>query len=43
MAVTQAYLALSEVLGHVDLLVDRGEVAEDVQDGVVTFRPVAGD
>ena len=42
-AVTQAYLALSEVLGHVDLLVDRGEVAEDVRDGVVTFRPVAGD
>jgi glyoxylase-like metal-dependent hydrolase (beta-lactamase superfamily II) len=41
-AVTQAYLALSEVLGHVDLLVDRGEVAEDVQDGVVTFRPAAG-
>src|SRR5919201_1047460 len=27
-AVTQAYLALSEVLGHVDLLVDRGEVIE---------------
>ena len=38
-AITQAYLALSEVLGHVDLLLDRGAVAEDEQDGVVTFRP----
>ena len=27
-AVTQAYLTLSEVLGHVDLLLDRGEVRE---------------
>jgi glyoxylase-like metal-dependent hydrolase (beta-lactamase superfamily II) len=37
-AVTQAYLTLSEVLGHVDLLLDRGEVAE-VEDeaGVVRF------
>jgi glyoxylase-like metal-dependent hydrolase (beta-lactamase superfamily II) len=28
-AVTQAYLTLSEVLGHVDLLVDAGRVIED--------------
>ena len=27
-AVTQAFLTLSEVLGHVDLLIDRGEVRE---------------
>jgi glyoxylase-like metal-dependent hydrolase (beta-lactamase superfamily II) len=36
-AVTQAYLTLSEVLGHVDLLLERGEVVEVVQDGVVRF------
>ena len=41
-AVTQAYLTLCEVLGHVDLLVDRGVVVEDVRDEVVTFRPAAG-
>jgi glyoxylase-like metal-dependent hydrolase (beta-lactamase superfamily II) len=38
-AVTQAYLTLSEVLGHVDLLLDEGRVVEVEQDGVVTFRP----
>ena len=27
-AVTQAFLTLSEVLGHVDLLLERGEVVE---------------
>jgi glyoxylase-like metal-dependent hydrolase (beta-lactamase superfamily II) len=36
-AVTQAYLTLSEVLGHVDLLLERGEVAEVEDDGVVRF------
>jgi glyoxylase-like metal-dependent hydrolase (beta-lactamase superfamily II) len=36
-AVTQAYLTLSEVLGHVDLLLARGEIVEDEQDGVVRF------
>ena len=36
-AVTQAYLTLSEVLGHVDLLLDAGEVVEVEQDGVVRF------
>jgi glyoxylase-like metal-dependent hydrolase (beta-lactamase superfamily II) len=36
-AVTQAYLTLSEVLGHTDLLVDAGRVAENEQDGVVRF------
>ena len=39
-ALTQAYLTLSEVLGHVDLLLDRGELVEDVDDdGVARFRP----
>jgi glyoxylase-like metal-dependent hydrolase (beta-lactamase superfamily II) len=36
-AVTQAYLTLSEVLGHVDLLLERGEVSEQVTDDVVRF------
>jgi glyoxylase-like metal-dependent hydrolase (beta-lactamase superfamily II) len=36
-AVTQAYLTLSEVLGHVDLLLDDGSVAEEETDGVVRF------
>ena len=40
-AVTQAYLTLSEVLGHVDLLLDRGDVVEDEVAGVVRFRATA--
>jgi glyoxylase-like metal-dependent hydrolase (beta-lactamase superfamily II) len=36
-AVTQAFLTLSEVLGHVDLLIERGEVVEEESDGVVRF------
>jgi len=36
-AVTQAYLTLSEVLGHVDLLVSAGRVVEQRGDGVVRF------
>jgi glyoxylase-like metal-dependent hydrolase (beta-lactamase superfamily II) len=36
-AVTQAFLTLSEVLGHVDLLLDRGAVEEVEADGVVRF------
>jgi glyoxylase-like metal-dependent hydrolase (beta-lactamase superfamily II) len=34
-AVTQAYLTLSEVLGHVDLLTAEASVVEDERDGVV--------
>ena len=41
-AVTQAFLTLSEVLGHVDLLIERGEVVEDEDDGVVQFTPRSG-
>ena len=36
-AVTQAYLTLSEVLGHVDLLAERGQVSEVEAGGVVRF------
>lgn len=38
-AVTQAYLTLSEVLGHVDLLLEDGLVSEHESDGVVSFHP----
>jgi glyoxylase-like metal-dependent hydrolase (beta-lactamase superfamily II) len=38
-AVTQAYLTLSEVLGHTDLLLDEGRVREAEKDGVVAFEP----
>ena len=36
-AVTQAYLTLSEVLGHVDLLLERGAVVEEELGGVIRF------
>jgi glyoxylase-like metal-dependent hydrolase (beta-lactamase superfamily II) len=36
-AVTQAYLTLSEVLGHMDLLINAGRVVEQEADGVVRF------
>jgi glyoxylase-like metal-dependent hydrolase (beta-lactamase superfamily II) len=36
-AVTQAYLTLSEVLGHVDLLLADGRIAEQESGGVVRF------
>jgi DNA-binding transcriptional ArsR family regulator len=39
-AVTQAFLTLSEVLGHVDLLLRDGAVLEEEQGGVVRFRAV---
>jgi len=40
-AVTQAYLTLSEVLGHADLLVADGRVVEEMgDDGVVRLRGV---
>jgi glyoxylase-like metal-dependent hydrolase (beta-lactamase superfamily II) len=38
-AVTQAYLTLSEVLGHVDLLLDRGEIRESEVGGVIRYEP----
>ncbi len=37
-AVTQAYLTLSEVLGHVDLLANDGRVREVDRDGVSVFE-----
>jgi glyoxylase-like metal-dependent hydrolase (beta-lactamase superfamily II) len=39
-AVTQAYLALSEVIGHVDILMNAGRVREHEEDGVVRFEAV---
>jgi glyoxylase-like metal-dependent hydrolase (beta-lactamase superfamily II) len=36
-AVTQAYLTLSEVLGHADLLLADGRAVEEERDGVVRF------
>lgn len=36
-AVTQAFLTLSEVLGHMDLLVDAGQVVEDRSEHVIRF------
>jgi len=37
-AVTQAYLTLSEVLGHIDLLLRDGRVVEEEHDGLARFR-----
>ena len=39
-AVTQAYLTLSEVIGHTDLLVNEGRVREVEDGGVVRFEAV---
>jgi glyoxylase-like metal-dependent hydrolase (beta-lactamase superfamily II) len=39
-AVTQAFLTLSEVLGHVDLLVERGQASEVETGGVIRFQAV---
>jgi ATP phosphoribosyltransferase regulatory subunit HisZ len=36
-AVTQAYLTLSEVLGHVDLLLNDRRIVEEDEAGVVRF------
>jgi glyoxylase-like metal-dependent hydrolase (beta-lactamase superfamily II) len=37
-ALTQAYLTLSEVLGHIDLLAERGQLAEEDDGAVIRFR-----
>ena len=42
-AVTQAYLTLSEIIGHVDLLLDEGRVAETVEGDVIRYEAVGGD
>ena len=36
-AVTQAYLTISEVLGHVDLLLGDGRAVEQIKDGIARF------
>jgi glyoxylase-like metal-dependent hydrolase (beta-lactamase superfamily II) len=40
-AVTQAYLTLSEVLGHMDILMNGGRVRELEEDGVVRYEAAA--
>ena len=40
LALTQAYLTLSEVLGHVDLLIADGSVREEEHDGVAVFSAI---
>ena len=40
-AVTQAYLTLSEVLGHLDLLLRDGRAEEEQHDGISRFRAVS--
>ena len=37
-AVTQAYLTLSEVLGHLDVLANEGRVQETEREGIVVFE-----
>ena len=39
-AVSQAYLTLSEVIGHTDILVSEGRVREVEEDGVVRYEAV---
>jgi glyoxylase-like metal-dependent hydrolase (beta-lactamase superfamily II) len=41
-AVTQAFLTISEVLGHMDLLVRDGLAAETEEDGVIRFEATGG-
>ena len=40
-AVTQAFLTLSEVVGHVDLLINEGRVREVADGDVVRFEAIA--
>src|SRR5215210_6594526 len=40
-AVTQAYLTLSEVLGHVDLLLERDQVLEHESGGVIRYEALS--
>ncbi|MBA3329247.1 MAG: MBL fold metallo-hydrolase, partial [Solirubrobacterales bacterium] len=40
-AITQAYLTLSEALGHLDLLLDADRIVEQRDDGVVRFAEAA--
>ncbi len=40
-AVTQAFLTLSEIIGHTDLLEDEGRVREVDDGGVIRFEAVA--
>jgi hypothetical protein len=42
-AVTQAYLTLSEILGHLDLLVSDGRAIEDASGPVTRFAAAPTD
>jgi hypothetical protein len=42
-AVTQAYLTLSEVLGHVDLLLNDGRAREEREGGLVRFAATSAE
>ncbi len=37
-AVTQAYLTISEVLGHIDMLLESGRAVEREHDGIARFE-----
>jgi len=39
-AVTQAFLTLSEVIGHVDLLINERRAREATENGVIRFEAV---
>jgi hypothetical protein len=39
-ALTQAYLTISEVLGHIDILLEDGSVVETDKDGLSLFAAV---
>jgi glyoxylase-like metal-dependent hydrolase (beta-lactamase superfamily II) len=39
-AVTQAFLTLSEVIGHVDVLMDEGRVREASENGVIRYEAI---
>ncbi len=41
-AVTQAYLTLSEVIGHIDLLLDEGRAVEVEDETVIRYEAVGG-
>ncbi len=41
-AVTQAYLTLSEVIGHLDLLIDAGSARELLEGGIARFEATGG-
>jgi hypothetical protein len=39
-AIAQAFLTLSQVLGHIDLLIDRKQVYQNEDEKIIKFHPV---